>query len=85
VKILSDAQLPPGLKVMLIAAGHEACHVANVGLRDASDAMVWEYADTEGAAILTKGRGLRGPPLMRGSRSEYYLATRWKLRLGPLW
>jgi predicted nuclease of predicted toxin-antitoxin system len=54
VKILIDAQLPPGLKVMLAAAGHEANHVVDVGLRDADDAQVWEYAVREGIAILRK-------------------------------
>lgn len=42
MKILIDAQLPPGLKVMLAAAGHEANHFVDVGLRDADDAQVWD-------------------------------------------
>jgi len=54
VKILIDAQLPPGLKIILTQAGHSAHHVAEVGLRDASDAVVWDYAVREGAGILTK-------------------------------
>ena len=37
MKILIDAQLPPGLKLMLAEAGHEALHVVDVGLRDADD------------------------------------------------
>jgi predicted nuclease of predicted toxin-antitoxin system len=53
LKILIDAQLPPGLKVTLAADGHEANHVVDVGLRDADDAQVWEYAVREGIAILT--------------------------------
>jgi predicted nuclease of predicted toxin-antitoxin system len=66
VKILIDAQLPPGLKVMLATAGHEANHVVDVGLRDADDAQVWEYAVREGIAVLTKdadfvARRLREP------------------------
>jgi predicted nuclease of predicted toxin-antitoxin system len=40
VKILIDAQLPPGLKLMLAEAGHEAVHLVEVGLRDADDAQV---------------------------------------------
>ena len=53
LKILIDAQLPPGRKVMLAAAGHEANHVVDVGLRDAADTQVWEYAVREGIAVLT--------------------------------
>ena len=54
MKILIDAQLPPGLKVMLAAAGHEANHLVDVGLRDADDAQVWESAARERIAVLTK-------------------------------
>jgi predicted nuclease of predicted toxin-antitoxin system len=54
VKILIDAQLPPGLKLTLIATGHEVLHVVDVGLRDAGDTQVWDYAVSEGTAILTK-------------------------------
>ena len=66
MKILIDAQLPPGLKMMLAAAGHEANHVVDVGLRDADDAQVWEYAVRERIAVLTKdedfaARRLREP------------------------
>jgi predicted nuclease of predicted toxin-antitoxin system len=51
VRILVDAQLPPGLKSMLSGAGHEALHVIDVGLRDA---MIWDHAVAQGMAILTK-------------------------------
>ena len=34
MKILVDAQLPPGLTLLLTQAGHEACHVVEIGLRD---------------------------------------------------
>ena len=66
MKILIDAQLPPGLKLMLAEAGHEALHVVDVGLRDADDGQVWGYAAREGTAILTKdedfaARRLREP------------------------
>jgi predicted nuclease of predicted toxin-antitoxin system len=54
VRILVDAQLPPGLKSMLSGAGHQALHVIDVGLRDASDAMIWDYAVAQGMVILTK-------------------------------
>jgi predicted nuclease of predicted toxin-antitoxin system len=66
VKILIDAQLPPGLKLMLAEAGHEALHVVDVGLRDADDGQVLGYGAREGIAILRKdedfaGRRLREP------------------------
>lgn len=54
MNILIDAQLPPGLKSLLTAAGHEARHVAEVGLRDATDHEIWSYAIRENVAIMTK-------------------------------
>jgi len=39
---------------MLAEAGYEALHVVEVGLRDADDAQIWEYAVREGATLLTK-------------------------------
>ena len=54
VRVLIDAQLPPGLKLLLTAAGHEARHVSDIGLRDATDPVLWDYALREGIAIFTK-------------------------------
>jgi len=69
VKILIDAQLPPGLKVLLDAAGHEAHHVIDIGLHDATDSVVWEYAVREEIIILTK--------------DEDFAARRLRTRDGP--
>ena len=54
MKILIDAQLPPALAPLLIAAGHQARHLVEIGLRDAPDREVWDDAVREGAVIFTK-------------------------------
>jgi predicted nuclease of predicted toxin-antitoxin system len=54
VKVLIDAQLPPALASLLIAAGYQAHHLVDLGLRGASDAAVWDHAVQEGAVIFTK-------------------------------
>jgi predicted nuclease of predicted toxin-antitoxin system len=54
VNVLLDAQLPPGFKSLLTAAGHEARHIAEVALRDATDHEIWNYAVRENMAIMTK-------------------------------
>jgi predicted nuclease of predicted toxin-antitoxin system len=54
VKLLVDAQLPPVLAQVIGQLGHDVQHVRDVGLRDATDRLVWDYAVSEGAAILTK-------------------------------
>jgi predicted nuclease of predicted toxin-antitoxin system len=54
VKFLIDAQLPPALARWLREAGHEAAHVEDAGLREASDSAIWAHALQSGAVIVTK-------------------------------
>ena len=54
MKFLVDAQLPPALAGWLRAAGHEAGHVEEVGLREADDGAIWAHALQTGAIIVTK-------------------------------
>ena len=46
--------MPPALARWLIGAGHIAEHVADVGLAEANDDPIWQYAAATGAAIVTK-------------------------------
>lgn len=67
MRFVVDAQLPPALARMLAAAGHHAEHVVDVGLRDAEDIAIWQYALEHQAVILTKdedfvARSLRSDP-----------------------
>ncbi len=54
MKFLVDAQLPPTLARWLNEAGHEALPVREVGLREAEDDAICEYALRVGAVIITK-------------------------------
>lgn len=54
MNILIDAQLPPGLKSLLTAAGHEARYVAEIALRDATDHEIRDYAVREHMVVMTK-------------------------------
>ena len=54
MKFLVDAQLPPALARFLQERGHDAVHVADVGLRDAEDGTIWQHAIRNEAAVLTK-------------------------------
>ena len=49
-----DAQLPPALARLLTSLGHQAEHVQDCGLRDATDSAIWSYALACGAVIVTK-------------------------------
>lgn len=54
MKFLVDQQLPPALTGWLLARGHEAEHVRNIGLRDADDPDIWRRALDMGAIIISK-------------------------------
>ena len=54
MKFLVDAQLPPAFARWICEQGHEAQHVEDVGLRNAEDGPIWDYALNKGAIILTK-------------------------------
>jgi hypothetical protein len=44
VKFIVDAQLPPSLAAALRQAGYDAAAVREIGLREAKDAAIWNYA-----------------------------------------
>jgi predicted nuclease of predicted toxin-antitoxin system len=72
MRILVDAQLPPALARWLAARGHEASHVADLGLASASDQEIWTYALNAGATVITKDEDFAqrkvleqdGPPIV---------------------
>jgi predicted nuclease of predicted toxin-antitoxin system len=54
VRFLVDAQLPPALARYLVLSGHEAIHVADLGMLSARDRDIWEHAARIDAALITK-------------------------------
>ncbi len=54
VKFIVDAQLPPSLAIALREAGYDVQAVREIGLRDAEDCEIWEYALANQAGIITK-------------------------------
>ncbi|WP_404421154.1 DUF5615 family PIN-like protein [Nibricoccus sp. IMCC34717] len=54
MKILVDAQLPPALAHWLTEAGCDAVAVRDIGLREAEDSAIWQYAEKSGYIIVTK-------------------------------
>jgi len=51
---LVDAQLPPALARLLSERGHFANHVADIGLQDSDNSVIWQWALAHNAVILTK-------------------------------
>ncbi len=54
MRFLVDAQLPPALARWLVSRGHEAQHVADLGLAAADDRAIWLHAASTGAVVVTK-------------------------------
>jgi len=57
--------------------GHEALHVMDVGLLEAGDSRIWDYALTNGAVIITKDEDFA----IRASVSQTAPAIVW-IRIG---
>ncbi|WPL17969.1 hypothetical protein Thiowin_03017 [Thiorhodovibrio winogradskyi] len=54
MRFLVDAQLPPALAHWLTESGHEAEHVGDLGLLEASDRIIWSQAVKTHATLITK-------------------------------
>jgi predicted nuclease of predicted toxin-antitoxin system len=54
LKFVIDAQLPPALAAWIAARGHQAEAVRDLGLREAADSAIWDYALSQSAVIVTK-------------------------------
>lgn len=55
MRFLIDNQLPPALaRFIATDLAGQAFHVLDVGLRDATDAAVWDYASENGFILISK-------------------------------
>jgi len=76
VKLLFDRNVSPSLCRALADLFPDAVHVREVGLREAGDAVIWEYASRHGFAIISKDADFRQRSFLEG-----HLPRIW-LRLG---
>ena len=67
MRFLVDAQLPPALASWLAAQGHEAAHVADLGMQAASDATIWDHALASSSAIVTKDEDFAQRKVLAGN------------------
>jgi predicted nuclease of predicted toxin-antitoxin system len=54
VKFLVDNQLPAALSRFLEAKGLESRHILDLGLDEASDNAIWDYAVSNGYTLISK-------------------------------
>jgi predicted nuclease of predicted toxin-antitoxin system len=67
LRFLVDAQLPPALVESLRRTGHEADHVADLGMATALDEQIWEEAIARSAVLVTKDSDFA---VLRGASGE---------------
>ena len=54
MRFLVDAQLPPALAHWLVAKGHEATHLGDLGMQASPDAAIRDYALASSSVIITE-------------------------------
>ena len=67
MKLLFDQNLSPSLVKVLSDLYPESIHVRDVGLRDATDEAVWNYASRHGLTIMSKDSDFHQRSFLFGS------------------
>ena len=67
MSLLVDNQLPVALARYLGASGWECVHVRDVGLEEASDQIIWEYAKARSLTIISKDEDFEALANRQGS------------------
>ena len=72
MKLLFDQNLSPHLTRLLADIYPDSIHVREVGLREAGDSEIWEYAKENGFVIVSKDADFQQRGLLRGApRSSF--------------
>jgi predicted nuclease of predicted toxin-antitoxin system len=71
MKLLFDQNLSPRLPRLLDELYQGSTHVCDVGLRDADDTEVWEYAKQHGFAVVSKDSDFQARSLLYGSPPKF--------------
>lgn len=71
MKLLFDQNLSPRLTRLLSDIYVGSVHVREVGLRDADDLAIWEYAKLQGYAIVSKDSDFQQRSLLQGAPPKF--------------
>ncbi len=71
MKLLFDQNVSPRLCQSLGDIYPGSVHVRQVGLRDADDAAIWEYAELNGFVIVSKDSDFQQRSLLYGSPPKF--------------
>lgn len=67
---LIDNQLPQSLARFLASHGHKAEHVLDLGMDEADDRAIWDYAGKNGCVIVTKDEDFISLSLQSGTMNQ---------------
>jgi len=71
MKLLFDQNVSPRLPQLLADIYPESLHVRDVGLRDANDLDIWQYAKLRGYAIVSKDSDFQQRSLLDGAPPKF--------------
>ncbi len=71
MKLLFDQNLSPRLPRLLANIYPESIHVREVGLLEASDSAIWEFAQANGFAIVSKDSDFQQRSLLLGAPPKF--------------
>ncbi len=71
MRLLFDQNLSPRLVHTLADIYADSVHVGEVGLRDADDSVIWEYAKQHGLTIASKDSDFQQRSLLYGSPPKF--------------
>lgn len=64
MKLLFDQNLSPRLPRLLADIFPDSAHIRELGMRDATDTVIWEYAKANGFAIVSKDSDFQARSLL---------------------
>ena len=71
MKLLFDQNLSPRLPRLLTDLYPDSAHVRDLGMKDSTDSEIWEYAKTNGFAIVSKDSDFQARSLLYGHPPKF--------------
>lgn len=71
MKLLFDQNLSPRLPGLLKDLYPHSAHIRDLGMRDATDTLIWEYAKANGFVIVSKDTDFQARSLLYGHPPKF--------------
>lgn len=71
MKLLFDQNLSPRLPRLLADIFPDSAHVRELGMKEATDTQIWQYAKTNGFAIVSKDSDFQARSLLLGHPPKF--------------